>query len=113
MHSVFCCRRGALHSQRGTFWSPYVGLMWTTWVGQKHLAELMVAIEALAIDLVHGAQLPQRVQRDDPGGHHDKLRSIDTHNFCRKTGYASYLNLISGHSTAIQGQQHHRQLQKQ
>lgn len=39
----------------------------------------MVAVEALAIDLVHGAQLPQSVQRDDPGGHHDELRGITTH----------------------------------
>ncbi len=34
----------------------------------------MVAIEALAVDLMHGTQLPQRVQCDDPGGHHDELR---------------------------------------
>lgn len=43
-------------------------------LGIGHLAKLMVAIEALAVDLMHGTQLPQRVECDDPGGHHDELR---------------------------------------
>ncbi len=46
--------------------------------GSRHLAQLVVAVEALAIDLVHGAQLPQCIQRDDPGGHHDELCSTQT-----------------------------------